>query len=172
MHNELLVSTDRGETWSPLCIIREIGGAHCTEPCFCELEEGTWLVQFRTGEWTGGKPYHVLQTASEDQGETWTEPRLVDVKGYPPVVVEHSNGNLYSFFGIRHGPYGVRGMVSEDRGKTWDTGDPVSVAEDGAHKDLGYPSAVELEDGTLLVVYYINDDRDPFPYIRGTILSP
>ena len=36
--------------------------------------------------------------------------------------------------------------------QTW--GEPITISGDGANGDLGYPSSVELTDGTLLTAWY------------------
>ena len=42
---------------------------------------------------------------------------------------------------------GNQARISKDHGKTW--GEPITVSSDGANGDLGYPTTVELDDGTL-----------------------
>jgi hypothetical protein len=49
-------------------------------------------------------------------------------------------------------PFGIRAMFSNDNGKTWDTG--YSIYDNEISADLGYPSTVELADGSLLTVFY------------------
>lgn len=46
-------------------------------------------------------------------------------------------------------------MFSYDGGKTWDK-DHV-IYENAASADRGYPSMVELEDGSLLTAFYARD---------------
>ena len=41
---------------------------------------------------------------------------------------------------------------SPDGGKTWS--EPLTISGDGMGGDLGYPSTVELADGTLLTAWY------------------
>ena len=170
-YSELLTSADRGESWEPLCVAGRLPDRRLGEPCFCELSDGRWVMQMRTTGWPENAGV-IVQSASDDAGATWDEPRVLDAWGYPQTLLQHSGGALYSFFGHRREPIGVRGMRSDDRGRTWRTGETFAVAEGGAHKDQGYPNAVERDDGTVLVVYYFNDGRDPFPYIQGTVLAP
>ena len=42
--------------------------------------------------------------------------------------------------------------ISEDHGQSWS--EPMIISGDGTGGDLGYPSTVELADGTLLSVWY------------------
>ena len=55
-------------------------------------------------------------------------------------------------------PYGIMAMISLDDGKTWQTDIP--ICENLATDDLGYPTTVELDDGTLLTVFYDNEGED------------
>ena len=43
-------------------------------------------------------------------------------------------------------------MISYDQGETWDY--DYVLRDDGPHPDLGYPSSVELNDVSILTVYY------------------
>ena len=62
-----------------------------------------------------------------------------------------SSGCVVCVYGDRHEPYGQRAPVSRD-GLRW--GEEIILRDDGANRDLGYPSSVELEDGSILTVYY------------------
>ena len=43
-------------------------------------------------------------------------------------------------------------MVSRDGGESWDY--DLILRDDGSDGDLGYPSSVELADGSIFTVYY------------------
>ena len=49
-------------------------------------------------------------------------------------------------------------MFSKDNGKSWDVGYDIYVNTVSA--DLGYPSTVELNDGSLLTVFYARREAD------------
>ena len=55
-------------------------------------------------------------------------------------------------YGHRRKPFGNQARISDDGGKTWS--EPITISADGAGGDLGYPSTVELGDGSLLTVWY------------------
>jgi hypothetical protein len=55
-------------------------------------------------------------------------------------------------YGHRRKPYGNQARISQDHGSTWS--EPVLISGDGIGGDLGYPSSVELDDGSLLTVWY------------------
>ncbi len=55
-------------------------------------------------------------------------------------------------YGYRQAPFGQRVALSRDDGMTWDH--DWIFRDDGLDDDLGYPSTVELGDGSLVSVYY------------------
>ena len=62
------------------------------------------------------------------------------------------SGKLLMTYGHRRPPFGNQARLSDDGGKTWS--EPMIVSGDGPGGDLGYPSTVELADGSLLSVWY------------------
>jgi hypothetical protein len=72
--------------------------------------------------------------------------------GSPAHLFKHSSGMLISTYGYREAPFGVKAMFSTDNGKTWDYGHDIYV--NNVCGDLGYPSTVELNDGSLITVFY------------------
>ena len=123
------------------------------EPSCIELPNGDLLCHFRDdGAFT------VYQTRSTDRGVTWSVPvqLLADRGGSPPHLCLHSSGVLISAYGYRNEPYGIRLMLSSDLGETWQT--DIVLWDRGVSSDLGYPATVELNDGSLLTVFYAQDD--------------
>jgi len=51
-------------------------------------------------------------------------------------------------------------MVSYDLGKTWEEEYVLHNAKNERDWDLGYPSTVELRDGSLMTVYYQKYEDD------------
>jgi hypothetical protein len=96
--------------------------------------------------------FSLLQTESKDGGRTWTAMRPLGVMGSPPHLLRHSSGTLVCVYGYRQPPYGQRAIISDDGGRTWSQ--PWVVCDDGPDRDLGYPSSVELPDGSIFTVYY------------------
>ena len=125
------------------------------EPSCIELPNGDLLCHFRDdGAFT------VYQTRSSDGGVTWSVPvqLLADRGGSPPHLYLHSSGVLISAYGYRNEPYGIRLMLSSDLGETWKT--DIVLWDGGVSSDLGYPATAELNDGTLLTVFYAQDYFD------------
>lgn len=123
------------------------------EPHAIQLEDGTILCHIRVG---GGTQPHfsTYQSESTDGGRTWSEPhRLLELLGGAPAhLMRHSSGMLISVYGYRLEPFGIKAMFSTDNGKTWDIGHDIYI--DNVSGDLGYPSTVELKDGSLLTIFY------------------
>lgn len=93
-----------------------------------------------------------LQTHSDDGGETWSVPYSIGVWGLPSHLLRLSDDRLLMTYGHRRAPLGNQARVSDHSGRTWS--DPIVISGDGASGDLGYPSTVELNDGSLLSVWY------------------
>lgn len=129
------------------------------EPHAVVLDDGTILVHFRMDD-EAAPIFTVYQTESHDGGKTWSKPRrlLPLLGGSPPHILKHSSGMLISTYGYREKPYGIKVMFSKDEGKTWDYGHDIYV--NNICDDIGYPSSIELDDGSILTVFYACCDED------------
>ena len=106
-----------------------------------ELERDAGLVNFS-----------MVQTLSDDGGRTWSIPTPLGFHGSPPHLLRHSSGLLLLCYGYRQARYGQRAAWSRDDGATWEH--DWIIRDDGPDGDLGYPSTVELADGSLFTVCY------------------
>ena len=124
------------------------GGYH--ELFAIETDDGRIITQIRNHN----KPDvgSTLQCESSDGGKTWTVPKSIDVWGLPSHLLKLKDGRFVMTYGYRRKPFGNQARVSTDQGRTW--GEPLTISADGEAGDLGYPSTVELADGTLLTVWY------------------
>ena len=155
-------SSDGGRTWRiagsvPLCEGTRNVNYH--EPHVVELPDGRLLGMVRFQYAGADDPakgaqidFSLFQTESSDGGLTWTPARPTGVYGSPPHLLLHSSGAVVCVYGCRKPPYGQRAMVSTDGGASW-TSDLV-IRSDGPDGDLGYPSSVEMADGSILTVCY------------------
>jgi len=134
--------------------VGEENGLSC-EPHTIVLDDGTLLTHIRAD-----RTFTVYQSESKDGGKTWSKPRqlLPQQGGSPPHLFRHSSGMLICTYGYRQAPFGVRAMFSADGGKNWDAGYDVYV--NNVNGDLGYPSTIELADGSLLTVFYAHPSEE------------
>ncbi len=125
------------------------------EPYAFQLPDGKIICQIRIDLFT------LLQAESADGGKTWTAPhRVAECFVAPAHIMTHSSGLLISCGGYRSNPYDVRMMLSKDGGKTWDID---HILFKGHNWDIGYPSTVELKDGSLLTVFYAHYPTESDP---------
>jgi len=151
-------SSDGGQTWRRLGNVPSSPGVSVEwfcEPHVVELPSGKLLGAIRldmhedAGEF---RNFNIVQTESNDGGLTWSEVKPLGFHGSPPHLLRHSSSKLIMTYGYRMEPFGQRVAISSDEGATWEH-DWV-IRDDGPSSDLGYPSTVELPDGSLISVYY------------------
>jgi hypothetical protein len=147
-------SKDDGLTWRMLAEIPGRPGdtvaSDYHEAHAVEADDGTLIAQIRNHNVKNKG--ETLQTESRDGGRTWSVPHSIGVWGLPSHLLRLSDGRLLMSYGHRRKPYGNQARLSADNGKTW--GEAITISGDGSGGDLGYPSTVELSDGSLLTVWY------------------
>ncbi len=143
-----LESRDQGATWRALGKVPPVAAdLQIYEPHAIELADGRILGAIRVEP---GLSTWLVESA--DGGMTWSEPRRAVESGSPPHLFRHSSGAIVLSYGYRQEPFGQRAVVSRDEGATW--GEELIIRADGLGGDLGYPSSVELADGSILTVCY------------------
>ena len=158
-------STDDGRSWKKLAQIPTRAGddpGEYHELHAVEATNGTIVVQIRNNN--PANRSETLQTESSDGGKTWSVPHPIGVWGLPSHLLRLRDGRLLMSYGYRRKPFGNQARISTDHGKTW--GEPVTISGDGANGDLGYPSTVELQDGTLLTAWYEQMSSRPRAVLR------
>lgn len=159
------VSEDDGLTWKWIAEIPTREGddfANYHELHAIECADGSLVAQIRNHN--AANKGETLQSHSTDGGETWSVPREIGVWGLPSHLLRLRDDRLLMSYGHRRKPYGNQARVSEDNGKTWSEAIPIST--DGAGGDLGYPSTAELDDGTLVTVWYEKPADSPLAQLR------
>lgn len=128
---------------------------YANEPHAIQLSDGRIVCHFRAEH-----NFTTWQTVSEDGGKTWSpaEKILPDFGGAPSHLLLHSSGVLISCHGYREAPYGIKVMFSTDGGRTW--GEDQWLYKNNISDDLGYPSTIELDDGSLLTVFYAKESEN------------
>ncbi len=146
-------STDDGVSWRWLADIPAREGDHVKdyhELHAAETNDGKLIVHIRNHN--AGNKGETLQCESDDGGSTWTQPHSIGVWGLPSFLTRLRDGRLLMSYGHRRKPYGNQARISADGGANWSQ--PITISDDGAGGDLGYPSTVELGDGSLVTVWY------------------
>ncbi|MCB1205915.1 MAG: exo-alpha-sialidase [Verrucomicrobiae bacterium] len=159
------VSSDDGETWEWLAEIParegdEVKDYHELHSVQCA--SGKIIVQIRNHN--AANKGETLQSESTDGGKTWTVPHPIGVWGLPSHLLRLRDNRLLMTYGHRRKPFGNQARISTDEGTTWS--DPMEISGDGIGGDLGYPSTVELEDGSFVSVWYEKLADSPMAQLR------
>jgi hypothetical protein len=185
----LLRSDDGGRNWEYFSTMAFDAAAivDYEEPAICFLDDdgdGRVLGVLRTHVNPSGDAKNMAVVTSDDGGFSWSLPRFTNIWGYPAEILHLHDGRYCMIYGYRRPPYGVRGCLS-DGGVHWDVANEFVVREGGVPRDhpkigwdnpggyqhIGYPSAQQLADGTIVVLYHEWDDarppESPIQYIRA-----
>ena len=152
----LLFSQDDGLTWGDA---RVIGSDDYDETAVLRLRPNRWLAAARTYGDT-----HLDLFVSKDEGQTWVNSGpLTSASQHPGHLLSLADGRILLSYGVREPDHqGIAVRVSGDEGRTWtpaiwlvhlETTLDHSVPPLG-RADGGYPSTVQLPDGTLVTAYY------------------
>jgi len=146
-------SSDDGQSWQWLATIPVRPGdlaAQYHELHAVEAAPDKLIVHIRNENKSNAG--ETLQSESTDGGKTWSEPHSIGVWGLPSFLLSLRDGRLLMTYGYRRPPFGVQARVSDNHGETWS--EPIAIYTEGAGGDLGYPSTVELDDGSFVTVWY------------------
>ena len=161
--SSILFSGDGGRSWGEETSIADASETHvlrCTSgallaaartPC---LDRMDGVLPHGSGE---------LLFRSEDEGKTWSPGKPLSPQGQENAhLAELADGRLLCSFTSRiPGLFGVVLRMSEDGGETWSC--PVVLismpGRDWHKTDCGYPSSVQLDDGTIVTAYYFGPKR-------------
>ena len=155
----IFFSDDDGRTWGNP---RLIAADSYNETALLPLDGASLIAASRTIRWGGMKEEHLELFASEDGGQTWKGRGSVSLpKEIPADLLKLRDGSILLSYGSRlRGALGVHARISRDGGLTWDA--PRVLFKTAAHVsssgaggvDGGYPSSIQLYDGTILTAYY------------------
>lgn len=140
-------STDEGQTWGDPSWI----AANHNETCLLQLDNGDLLAAARCDRPKSNTDIY----RSSDLGRTWTHLIAATKEDgqHPADLIDLGNDNILMIYGNRHDEKkDIRGILSRDGGKNWDTDTVLSLTEP-VSGDFGYPSGVVLGDN-LVIVYY------------------
>jgi sialidase-1 len=160
----LLRSTDGGSTWEAGAQAAADPDRQFSEPCL--VSAGARLVMLIREEVTG----LLHQAESTDGGLTWSAPEPTPMWGCPPHLLDLQDGRLLCVYGNRRPPYGIRGCISPDGGRTWNIEGEFVIRADLRNGNLGYPSSVLLSPGRAFTAYYA-EDEDGVTGIQGSYVD-
>lgn len=159
------ISSDDGQTWGSLIEIPTRPGddnKNYHELHAIEASDGTLIAHIRNhNKKNAGE---TLQSESTDGGKTWSTAHSIGVWGLPSFLTRLKDGRLLMSYGHRRKPYGNQARLSADNGKSWS--EPIIISGDGPGGDLGYPSTVQLDDGSLITVWYEKMKQYPKSVLR------
>jgi hypothetical protein len=143
-------STDGGRTWTGF------GAIGCDDISFYEprilaLPGNRVLAMMRT------RDRNFFAAASGDGGATWSGPKETPIwcgGSSAGDLLLLKDGRVLCTYGHRRPPFGVRACISEDGGETWDIERETVITDEGLDRDMGYPSSEQLDDGSILTVFY------------------
>ena len=162
-------SRDGGNTWYKLGDVPvpdDVPLNRLHEPHVVELPNGRLLGGIRINGETDRFGNTIYTTFSDDGGKTWTMPKPTGASGTPPHFLLHSSGAVIMTHGRRAATNYEIAMISWNGGESWS--EEIVISPESPDWDLGYPSSVELSDGSVLTVYYQKYGNDTYNSILYT----
>ena len=160
------VSRDHGLTWTLGSVV---GQPAANETDVMHFGGGRWLAAARNLGRPGERGHSTDIYASNDDAQTWM-PLATPTEGnqHPADLLKLADGRVLLTFGDRRaGSLGVGAIISGDGGRTWSA---VAALTTGLlTRDSGYPSSVQLADGTIVTGYYAAKSRDYDGYQLGVV---
>ena len=156
----VLFSRDNGQSWGEPAAL---GGGDQNETALLRRPDGQWLAAARTR-----RERNLELFVSCDEARTWeNRGGLTLPNQHPGHLCALADGRVLLVFGIRNqGLYGIGARTSED-GESWSA--PRVLVDFGIATDGGYPSSVQVQDGTVVTAYYANRVPSHNRYHMGVI---
>jgi hypothetical protein len=145
-------SIDGGLSWQSPTLAATGEDHEFEEPAIILCGKGRLLAVLRDNV-----SRHLHQIESADGGLTWNTPRKLDITGYPAHLLRLADGRLLMTYGFRQPDFGIRAVISENDGASWDTGATIRIRGGMRNRNLGYPATIEC-DGELISFYYGEDE--------------
>jgi hypothetical protein len=83
-------------------------------------------------------------------------------------LLQLADSRILLVYGTRtRGQYGVAARLSADEGRTWSA--PILLVDLEDAGDGGYPSSVQLDDGTIVTAHYANQILAHRRYHMGVV---
>jgi sialidase-1 len=163
----LIISRDRGETWQYLSTMAFDPACqkNYLEPNIYQTESGRIIGLYRTqsdfkkpGVAFDDTYLNLHISVSDDGGKSFG-----DVKEIPGVWSSNpfhplrlQSGNVLLTYGYRRAPFGIRARLCNSELTNISEAPEIILRDDAYNGDLGYPNAMQLDNGDVLVSYYIS----------------
>jgi len=153
----LLSSKDKGVTWE---IFSKIA-SDLLEPFVLKTADNKLLAVLRSGRKSKWAEAAVISSFSNGQ---WIEPAAItEPMQHPANLLLLSDGRiLLSYSDRNYNNQRILLKISGDNGCSWSK--EIQLGESFNNSDFGYPSTVEIEQGKLLTVFYVNQVENPYFY--------
>lgn len=140
----VLISRDDGESWTEFYEIDK----DINETSILALDDKSILACTRTAS-----NQHLKTYKSNDGGQSWNFIEDVSLLNQIPAsIIKLKDGKILMCYGVRNNQKSIMYRISEDNGDSWSQPDILVVLDETG--DMGYPSSVQLEDGTIVTAYY------------------
>ncbi len=148
----IVESADGGQSWSRPRPVAHGDGHEFEEPAILRGHGDRLILVLRDNI-----TRRLHQCLSLDNGRSWSVPEALPVSGYPADLLRLADGRILLTYGWRQPGYGIRAVLSEDDGATWQTERTIMIRDGMRNGNLGYPVTLQREDGSLLTLYYGED---------------
>ncbi len=165
----LLRSEDRGESWTPYSIMAF--DPECkknfVEANIYRTDSGRIVGLYRTqsdyqAAKRAGIPFdqtylNLHISVSEDDGKTFGPLQEIENcwSSNPFHALRLSNGKVLLTYGYRREPFGIRARLCNAELTDISEAEELILRDDAPVGDLGYPHAIQMDNGDVLVAYYI-----------------
>ncbi len=163
--NHLLVSEDKGLTWSYSGVVATDDKVSFNETSIYETPEGDLVAFLRTARMED----QACIARSKDGGKTF-QWESMGFQGHPLNALRLPDDRVLLTYGYRHVPYGIRARILNSECTDFATAPELVLRDDGGNGDIGYTWPVMLDENRVLVIYYFNKDNGT-RHIAGTILE-
>ncbi len=132
------------------------------ETALARTADGALVTMMRTMHGVRNRHQHMWTAHSHNDGESWSRPEPTNLWGYPADLTLLQDGRMLSTYGHRRDPWGIRACISED-GLHWDVANEFVISSGGIappeavpnlYWHIGYPTTIQLNDGTLFTVFH------------------
>jgi hypothetical protein len=175
----LMISEDQGESWRFYSETARDPEKNFLEPNLFRSESGKLfsLIRTQTDFLKPGVNFedtylNLHLSVSSDGGKSFGPVREIPsiFASSPFHAIRLKSGRVFICYGYRRKPFGIRAKFCGGELEDLEAAPELVLCDDAPGGDLGYPHAVELKDGSVLVSYYLSGD-DGIRKIEGITLK-